>query len=295
MAPTNIARRVTRLARVLAAVLSLAWAHASRAFDRATAALAKACPWHRHPTPRVYKVYVFNEDDTDGDFYKAMPPYLLDLYDWEASVREHTGWENIRVEIRYRAVDARNQETQKYRMVLRPGERCMLLGADRIRRHGGIMSARLQGPKGSTIDTDVTSRVLKYQGPLRDFHGAQGLHVTVHDMFPFDDHADNAARFSHLRLVNARGHVVDLPYDSNPTVSELKRVPNSPPAGDSTCVSDPEPERDHTPGAAGTGSNGSSSPAPPEDVPASAGAEDAKVNARKATAAATVVRRNAEP
>ena len=237
---------------MLAGLLRLAWVHACGAFDRLTSrlALAWSAAARRHDaTPRVYRVYAFNEDDLGdgGDFYKELPPCFLDFETWEQDVREHTGWTSVKVEVRYEVIDPRNHQARKYRMVLRPGSTCAIPDATRIRRHGGIMSARLQGARGSTIDTDVTARVLKYQGPRGDFHAAQGVRLRVQDMFPFDDHVDNAARFSHLRLVNARGRVVDLPYTQNPDV----------------CV-----RGDHTPGAVGTGSNGSSTP-PPEDGRAS--------------------------
>lgn len=166
-------------------------------------------------SPRACKAYVFNEDNNGKGFYREVSPHLLDPVTWESDVKEFTGWDKFRMELRY------NYRNRKYRMVLRPGDKCVFppyqdQSAPTCRLPKGVMSARLQGPVGSDIDHDVTNRVLKYQGPRGDFHAGLGLRVKLLDMFPFDDNADNSARFSHMRVMDTMGNVHDLPYSSNP-------------------------------------------------------------------------------
>lgn len=68
-----------------------------------------------------------------------------------------------------------------------------------MRAPQGILSAVLIAKKeiGAT-DMDVTKRVQKYAGPNNDFHGTT---VYVKDLFPMDDHEDNAARFTGIRVI----------------------------------------------------------------------------------------------
>lgn len=177
--------------------------------------------------PWVYRVYVFNEGDPGGDpratacFHREVSPGVLRPDTWEQDVRAVTGFSEFRVELRYVF------RHKRYRMVLRPGDSCQFppyqdASAPACRLPKGVLSARLQGPVGSGIDCDVTARVLKYQGPRGDFHAGLGLRVALHDMFPFDDHADNAARFTHLRVLDTMARVHDLPYDDNPPMAWTK-------------------------------------------------------------------------
>jgi len=167
--------------------------------------------------PTLYKVYAFNEALGDGDaggFYRELSPHLFDPDCWEDLVANATGWTNFRVEIRY------TYRHKKYRMVLRRGNACVFPpysepSAPTCRLPKGVLSARLQGPLGSDIQCDVTRRVLKYQGPRGDFHAGLGLKVRLQDMFPFDDHNDNAARFTHLRVLDTMARVHDMGYASN--------------------------------------------------------------------------------
>lgn len=169
--------------------------------------------------PRAYRVYVFNESsDINQGFYREISPRYFDSSTWEQDVRDMTGWSRFRVEVRYVL------RQKKYRMILRPGETCAFPpyqepAAPACRLPKGVLSARLQGPKGSDIDADVTSRVLKYQGPRGDFHAGLGLKTYVHDMFPFDDHQENSTRFSHLRVMDTMARVTDLPYEDNPVMA----------------------------------------------------------------------------
>ena len=181
-------------------------------------------PEHHGPTP--YRIYVFNEkpDDCGGGYHRELSPEYFDPATWERDAREMTGWTDFRAEVRY------TFRGKKYRMVLRPGDPSAFPGAafytdstaPACRLPKGVLSARLQGRLGSGIDADVTGRVMKYQGPRGDFHAGLGLHVRVHDMFPFDDQADNCARFSHLRIMDTTARLHDLPYADNPLVSLRK-------------------------------------------------------------------------
>lgn len=167
--------------------------------------------------PVAYRIYAFNEGGGEG-FHVDLPVRSFEPSTWEADVRERTRWTAFRVEIRYLF------RHKKYRMVLRPGDACVFPpypepAAPACRVPRGVLSARLQGPKGSSIDCDVTARVLKYQGPKGDFHTGLGLRgVRLHDMLPFDDHQDNLARFSHLRIIDTTARIVDLPYAENPRI-----------------------------------------------------------------------------
>lgn len=165
----------------------------------------------------AYKVYAFNEGVDAPGYFRELPARYLDHDNWERDVKQITGFDKVRLEIRY------TFRNRKYRMVLRPGDTCRWPpceepGAPTCRLPRGVLSARLQGPLGSDVDCDVTSRVLKYQGPRGDFHTGLGLTVKMHDMFPFDEHDDNAARFSHLRIIDTTARVIDLPYGPNPDV-----------------------------------------------------------------------------
>lgn len=167
-------------------------------------------------TPQPCRIYAFNEGEEEG-FHKEIPVPFFVPDTWESDVKSLTGWDRPRVEVRY------TMRHKKYRMVLRPGDACAWPpyaepAAPVCRVPRGVLSARLQGPPGSAIDTDVTARVLKYQGPKGDFHAGLGLTVRLWDMFPFDDHGDNALRFTHLRIIDTGARVLDLPYDKNPAM-----------------------------------------------------------------------------
>lgn len=185
-----------------------------RAWLKSLLCMSHARPQHE---PRAYRVYVFNEGPQPG-YYKEVPVTYFDPATWEADAREITKWSAFRMEVRY------TFRHKKYRMVLRPGDPCPFPPYDEpaatsCRMPKGVLSARLQGPLGSDIDCDVTQRVMKYQGPKGDFHAGLGLKLKLQDMFPFDDQADNSARFSHLRIMDTTARLHDLSYTGNP---ELK-------------------------------------------------------------------------
>lgn len=62
----------------------------------------------------------------------------------------------------------------------------------------GVLVAQLIDVDGNA--KDVTSRVLKYQGPECDFHGGLGLRTSVADLFPKDDFEEVCDRHSMLRV-----------------------------------------------------------------------------------------------
>ncbi len=173
----------------------------------------------QHHGPEAYRIYAFNEGGDPG-FHREIPVRYFCPETWERDIQDLTGWDAIRVEIRYIL------RHKKYRLVLRPGDTCTFPpypepAAPALRLPRGVLSARLQGAPGSGIDTDITPRVLKYQGPKGDFHAGLGLKVRLFDMLPFDDHADNALRFTHLRLVDTNARITDFPYGGNPVMSLL--------------------------------------------------------------------------
>jgi hypothetical protein len=221
MAPSSLATAPAWLRRL--------WCLVRLAYISAKANVKAACRWPRTGGyqsygdrgsghgPEAYRVYVFNEGGGEG-FHRELSVRNFHMDSWEQDTRALTGWDSFRVEVRYMF------RHKKYRMVLRPGDACAFPplpepSAPACRLPQGVLSARLQGPKGSDIDSDVTLRVLKYQGPKGDFHTGLGLRVRLKDMFPFDDHCDNAARFSHLRIVDTTARIADLPYAPNPRMS----------------------------------------------------------------------------
>jgi hypothetical protein len=169
----------------------------------------------RPATPRgavAYKMYAFNEctDDDDGIFHEVYSAKRNEL----ADIRSKLGWDKYRIEIRY------TFRGQKYRVVYRhddevdfPLKRSMhLVIAPRV-----TSACLVRKADGKHID--VTDRVRKYLGPDRDFHSKHGLYVRVQDMFPFDDHDDNAERFETLAIWLSTGKYLEFGYADNDVVS----------------------------------------------------------------------------
>lgn len=154
------------------------------------------------PACDVYKVVALNEETGDDANVTAW----FDPEEWEESVRVATRWgtDRFRVDVRYVA------HGKKYRLVLRPGDSYALSDAPERHRGGpkGVMAAELVGDEATV---DITRRILKYQGPMKDFHRGMGLRVAVTDLFPFDDPAELKVNFLALRVVDARAHVVHIP------------------------------------------------------------------------------------
>lgn len=198
-----------------------AWQYVQLALVGAAAWLrVRLCTAKRRDDWAVYRVYAFEEPDNldknadagdvrlDEHKFHELPARFFDPETWESDTQDATGWDRVRVEVRYRHGNG------KYRMVLRPGDTCVFPPPAKPRGfHLAVLAASLHG---KSVDFDVTRRVLKYQGANKDFHGTR---VTVRDMFPFDDHDDNAVRFSHLRVMDTTARVRTIPYLSNACVS----------------------------------------------------------------------------
>lgn len=153
----------------------------------------------------VYKAVAINEaDGSDANVTKTFTPEA-----WEATVRLVTGWESapLRVDVRYLSYG------RKYRLILRPGDACAFAEFPERHRGGpkGVMAAELVGEDDVVVD--ITRRVLKYQGPAKDFHAGMGARVGVTDMFPYDDAQELRANFGELRVIDAHANVLRIPLD----------------------------------------------------------------------------------
>lgn len=144
----------------------------------------------------VHKVIAFDDEtDTHQKVTASFDPRA-----WEVTVREQTRWttDNLRVDVRYLS------RGKKFRMVLRPGDECSFAALSKSCSPDGVLSAEL-------VQTDdkrsfnVTARVLKYQGPGKDFQAGMRHRVGVYDMFPQDDPEELAATYSGVRVM----HLVD--------------------------------------------------------------------------------------
>ncbi len=167
--------------------------------------------WFRNPYSSgaiAYKMYAFNETPT-GNFHEVFSAKRCELSD----VRSKLGWEKYRIEMRYKF------HGKKYRAVYRhddeqdfpPKRQMRLVFAPKV--SSACLIRRVDGKQ-----IDVTDRVRKYLGPDRDFHSKLGLYVRVQDMFPFDDHDDNAERFEALGLWLSTGKYVEFGYEENDVV-----------------------------------------------------------------------------
>ena len=147
----------------------------------------------------IYKVCALNEV-TGKD---AIVTTFFAPKTWEDSVRVATGWKEraIRVDVRYLA------HGKKFRMVLRPGDTCDFPSFPGRHRGGpkGVMAAELVG---DDVCVNITPRLLKYQGPAKDFHERR---VAVTDLFPYDDPAELTMNFRELRVVDARARRLRIP------------------------------------------------------------------------------------
>jgi hypothetical protein len=146
---------------------------------------------------RVKTVLAFNIGDPalGGLQYLRWDPEKFAQYDWEDHVFEQTGFKDARLEIRL------VQNGKKRRVVLYPGDPCDPEFPPPPKHV--IINARLI-PRNSVgaSSVDVTTRVQKYVG--------NSLRCVSH-MFPFDDHEDNARRFSHVHVFDLGMKVTHLP------------------------------------------------------------------------------------
>jgi hypothetical protein len=210
-------------------LLAWMWQWMRLAYAGASAWLrVRLCTAQRRDDWAVYRVYAFEEPgpgaaepvdpgaaepgegvhSTNLHKFHELPARFFSPETWEEDALDATGWERLRVEVRYRQGDG------KFRMVLRPGDRCVFPPPRRAR--GFPLTVLAASLRGNDLDVDVTHRVLKYAGATRDFHGTR---VTVRDMFPFDDHDDNAQRFKHLRVIDSLARVHTHSYLSDDSVA----------------------------------------------------------------------------
>lgn len=161
----------------------------------------------------IYKVVAINEaSGSDANVTKTFVPGA-----WESTIRLVTGWKDapLRLDVRYLAYG------RKYRLILRPGDACTFPEFPERHRGGpkGVMAAELVGEAGVAVD--ITRRVLKYQGPAKDFHRGMGARVGVTDMFPFDDTEELLHNFSELRIIDAHARVVRVPIGCDDLAAAL--------------------------------------------------------------------------
>ena len=157
----------------------------------------------RDPVPPVWKITdaLVLRDEHD-DFVNIRHWFVPDDQ-WEEDIREvFPEWTDWRVELRCSYGD------RKCRIVLRPGDSLVWPPpydtsphVHAVRAPQGVLSATLLAntnvPGAKSID--VTHRVQKYAGFNHDYHGTT---VRVRDIFPMDDHDDNAERFTTLRVID---------------------------------------------------------------------------------------------
>lgn len=157
------------------------------------------------PSPPTWKITdaIVLRDEHD-DFVNIRPWFVPDD-EWEDDIRENfPEWEDWKVELRCSYGD------RKCRIVLRPGDTLRWpppydethAHIHTVRAPQGVLSATLlidpSIPGGKNVD--VTGRVQKYAGFNHDYHGTT---VRVRDIFPMDDHAENATRFTGgLRIID---------------------------------------------------------------------------------------------
>jgi hypothetical protein len=158
----------------------------------------------KEPCPPVWKITDAIVLRDEHDDYVNIRSWFVPDDDWEEDVREaFPSWDDWKVELRCTYGD------RKCRIVLRAGDTLVWPPSydlhqahiHAVRAPQGILSATLlikPGiPGGKNIE--VTQRVQKYAGFNHDYHGTT---VRVRDIFPMDDHDDNAERFSGLRIID---------------------------------------------------------------------------------------------
>lgn len=167
--------------------------------------------WYTTPRctgPKIKVIYAFNEGPEHLGGYHRTLPRDAPLTGALTRLYIPPEWTAYRLEIRYEL------QGKKYRRIVRgPLHDLDLLGTDIFPR---ILLARLLPRDGSdAVEVNITSRVAKYAGPDRSF-----VNVRLTDLFPFDDHEDNATRFACLRILDASFRVWDIPFDldTNPLV-----------------------------------------------------------------------------
>ena len=160
--------------------------------------------FHHLTTPvKKHKILVFNETGNEMAFFEYASNMTIE------EIKQRICLDKYKIEVRY-TVGAR-----KYRIVIRENDDVKLP----IRKELGLMRPRIISASLVRKDTgeeyDVTKRICKYFGQNNDFNSGKGLRIFVHDMFPFDDHEDNAERISVLRLCMTNGNAYEFDYEKN--------------------------------------------------------------------------------
>ncbi|AGE54338.1 hypothetical protein PBCVNY2B_671L [Paramecium bursaria Chlorella virus NY2B] len=175
---------------------------------------AKSIFRHLTAAKKQYKCIVFNEDQgSELDFFEYAP--IIPIEDLKKIIR----LKKYKIEIRY-VVHGR-----KYRIVIRETDNIHFP----IRKELGIKKPNIVSAslvrKHTDEDIDVTKRVIKYFGQNNDFSAGLGLRLFVQDMFPFDDHEDNAEIFSALYIRMSDGTEYRFDYGANDEIV-LRSPPN---------------------------------------------------------------------
>ena len=151
-----------------------------------------------------HKCLIFNEEEeTDFDFFEYAPDMTIE------EIQKKIRLKKYKIEIRY-IVHGR-----KYRIVVRENENIHFP----IRKELGLMKPNIESAslliKDNGGECDVTERIRKYFGQNKDFNSGLGLKIFVQDMFPFDDHEDNAERFGALYIRMSDGTEYYFDYTKN--------------------------------------------------------------------------------
>ena len=144
--------------------------------------------WYSAPVDKVTRVLAFYSDGS------------CDYVSWDPKKFEGSGWEGLdcdRLEIRV------VRKGKKRRVVLYPGDLCDPEFPP-PQKHIVINARLLPRSHVGATAVDVTTRVQKYMGNTLK---------SVHHMFPWDDHDDNAARFEMVRIIDLSMRVTDLPIE----------------------------------------------------------------------------------
>lgn len=155
------------------------------------------------PIWKISKVLLFRDNHDD---FKDITSWFVPDDDWKEDIHaNYPDWEDWKVEIRC------TYGGHKYRIVARPNDTLVWpppldeeakFHFHNMRGPRGILSATLIGNKEvGARDMDVTRRVQKYAGLSNDYHNTT---VHVKDLFPMDDHDDNAERFIGVRIMDIR-------------------------------------------------------------------------------------------
>ena len=164
---------------------------------------------------KIKAIYVFNEGlEINGGYHRMISRDHADAFldptndrRWENIVRGviPSVWTHYRVEIRY------ERGGKKYRHIVRPGQPLTFPKRQPFGGTARVVLARLMPREDAhppSRAVDITARALKYAGPGNSFDN-----VRLTDMLPFDDHEDNATRFSCVRFIDGTFRSWDVPYD----------------------------------------------------------------------------------